>query len=114
MSLMRNEPVYPPAPLSPRCGGVSLIGVATVVAALHLAALGGRLSVRGQRGRHVAMLIWQQPQPRPAETRPDAGRAPSHPTRSYSAGRLALAAGMVIVALAFQVQVMRVGAAITR
>jgi hypothetical protein len=50
----------------------------------------------------------------PAETRREVNRTPSNPTRSYSAGRLALTVGMVIVALAFQLHLMRVGAALAR
>lgn len=99
----------------PRYEAVSAVGLATVVAALHLALLAGRVPARGLRGRQTALLIWQQPASNThAEVQHDCNRVPSNPTRSYSAGRLALTAGMVIVVLAFQMQVMRVGAALAR
>jgi hypothetical protein len=108
---MRRQPAY----LVPRHGALSPLGLATIVAALHLAALAGRVSARHPHGRHVAMLIWRPPKTQPAATaRVESDRVPSNPTHSYSAGRLALAAGMAIVALTFQLQLMRLGAALSR
>lgn len=109
MAAMRNEPAYRGGVPGPRYAAVSTIGLATLVAALHLALLAGRVTGRCPRGQEAAMLVWRQPESRENETQHDPDRAPSNPTRNYSAGRLALAAGMVIVALAHQVHLMRVG-----
>lgn len=114
MAFMRNELAHPEPRPGPCYGAVSGIGLATLIAALHLALLAGRVSGRCARGRQATLLIWQPPPRAQAEVQRDTDRVPSNPTHSYSAGRLALTAGMVIVALAFQMQVMRVGAALGR
>jgi|GEM_PF-985894 len=114
MGLMLTDSAHSGPRPGPRYEAVSAVGLATVVAALHLALLAGRVPARGLRGRQTAFLVWQQPESVPAEVQHDCNRVPSNPTRSYSAGRLALTAGMVIVVLAFQMQVMRVGAALAR
>jgi hypothetical protein len=93
---------------------VSAIRLATVVAALHVAVLAGRLSVRCPRGRHAAMLVWQVPDSAAVESAHDRPRVPSNPTQNYNAGRLALTVGMAIIARIFQLQVMRMGAALSR
>lgn len=94
---------------------ISSVGMAAVVTTLHLALLAGVLPARWPHGRQTAaLLIWHQPDGGQTEKRHDQNQAPSNPTHSYSAGRLALAAGMVIMALAYRVQVMRVGTALGR
>lgn len=98
----------------PRYEAVSAVGLATLVAALHLALVAGRVPVRCPRGRQADTLIWRPPESPQTEVQHDGDRVPSNPTRLFSAGRLALTAGMVIIALAFRVQVMRVGAALAR
>jgi hypothetical protein len=80
---------------------------------LHLAAMAGRGGRVSARYPQMAQIARMESRP-PDETRRDPDRAPSNPTRSYSAGRLALTAGMVIVALAFHLHVMRVGTARAR
>jgi len=110
---MRNARLQTGCPRGPRYDAVSALGLATLVAALHLAVLAGRAgrsSVRFPQMTQIAQL-----ETAPAdEARRDPDRAPSNPTRSYSAGRLALTAGMVIVALAFQLQLMHVGSSRAR
>lgn len=102
----RSSPVCP-RPV-PRCEALSAVGLAALVAALHLAVLAGRGGRSTLRYPQIAPITQMETRP-PDETRRDPDRAPSNPTRSYSAGRLALTAGMVIVALAFQLHIMRVG-----
>lgn len=97
-----------PAHGSPRHEGVSPFGLAAMAAVLHLAVLAGRVSPRGSHPRPIALLAWQVPPSETAETRLSEENAPSNPTRTYCAGRLALTAGMAVLALARWLHVMRV------
>lgn len=115
MSFMWNKPEQSEPQAAVRHRPASAMGLAAVVTAVYLAALGGRFYACGLRSRvTTARLIWQEPEPRETEPQHESDRIPSNPTRNYSAGRLALTAGMVIIALAYQLQVMRVGAALAR
>ncbi len=113
MAFMRNDPTNAGRTCGPRYDAVSTLGMATLVAALHLATLAGRAGRLSVRYPHMTPVTQMEMLPA-AEPHRESEGAPSNPTRSYSAGRLALTAGMVIVALAFQLQVMRVGAALSR
>lgn len=95
----------------PRFDTVSPFGLATLIAGLHLAILAGRMSARCPRGRHAALLVYREPSPSPVDVNQDAQHAPSNPMQAYSAGRLALTFGVAVLALAFQLQVMHMGAA---
>lgn len=110
---MRSESGQDGSRPVPRYEAVSAVRLATVVAALHLALLAGRVSARCPRGRQMAVVVWQTPEPA-AEVQHDSDRVPSNPTHSYSAGRLALTFGMAILALAVQLPLMRIGAATGR
>ncbi|GMV97013.1 MAG: hypothetical protein HRF43_10705 [Phycisphaerae bacterium] len=96
-----------------RFESVSAVGLAAMVAALHLAVLAGRLGgpARCARGRDPALLIWRRPEQAPVETFRTSQRVPSNPQRAYHAGRLALASGVAVLALARALPVMRLGAA---
>ena len=107
---MRNVSPHAGPHRGPRYDIMSTIGLATLVAALHLATLARRSSVHFPQ---MAQMTQMETRP-PDETSRDPDRAPSNPTRSYSAGRLALTVGMVIVALAFQLQLMHVGSSRAR
>ena len=103
----------PPGPVT-RFDSLSAVGLAAVVAALHVAVLAGRVSTRAPRGRHATILVWRQADTTQVETQPASDRVPSNPMRAYNAGRLALTSGMAVIALAFHLQVMRMGAALSR
>jgi hypothetical protein len=113
MWFMRNDPPNSGRLVSPRYDAVSTIGLAALVAALHLATIAGRAGRVSVRHPQITPVTRMETLP-PAETRRESDRAPSNPTRSYSAGRLALTVGMVIVALAYQLHVMHVGTARSR
>jgi hypothetical protein len=84
------------------------LGVAAMVALLHLAVLAGRLRSQSAPGRPVAGLMWQLPRAEQVSTALRRERVPSNPLQSFSAGRLALAAGMAVLALANWLHITRV------
>jgi hypothetical protein len=86
---------------------VSPVGLAALVAALHLAVLTGRVPVWSVVGRAGTLQIWRVPADASATTARETGRVASRPVKSYSAGQLSLSAGMAIVALARWLRVMR-------
>jgi hypothetical protein len=110
MTHMDDRPSAVSLHAAPRPAALSAVGLAALVAALHLAVLAGRGGRSLARYHEITPIISTETRP-PDETPRDPDRAPSNPTHSYSAGRLALTAGMVIVALAHQVHLMRVGTA---
>lgn len=111
---MPARPVHPALGPVTRFDSLSTVGLAAMVAALHLAVLAGRVSARHPRGRHLALIVWQQPPAAQVETAPKSDRVPSNPTQAYNAGRLALTFGVAVIALAYQLQVMRMGSALGR
>lgn len=88
-----------------------MVGLAAIVAALHLAVLASRVSGRHHHGP-VVLLSWQAPSapPTPADT---TSEPPSNPHRNYSVGELALTRGMAVVSLARWLHVMRINGART-
>ena len=84
--------------------------LATLVAALHLFVLAGRLG--GRVGGRVTLRsnsewVWQAPTDGPATNEPAREKTPSNPQRSYSAGQLALDTGVAVVALAAWLRTVR-------
>lgn len=92
---------------APRRETVSPVGLAALVAALHLAVLTGRVSVRWAGARPGALVIWRMPQDTIRVAAGKSAQPPSRPTQTYSAGQLALAVGMAIVTLACWLHIMR-------
>ena len=76
------------------------MGLAALVAALHLAILTGRVSTWSTAGRQGTRQIWQMPGDTLATTVGEAGKTSSRPVKTYAAGQLSLAVGMSLVALA--------------
>lgn len=97
-----------------RPAAFSAVGLATVVAALHVALLAGRIAPRYSRNRQMAEMVWQAPESAQGDPHHEDDHVPSNPTQSYSAGRLALTFGVALIVLATQLQVMRIGAALGR
>jgi|KBSSwiStaDraftv2_1062776.scaffolds.fasta_scaffold3321613_2 hypothetical protein len=83
---------------------VSSCGIAAIVAVLQLAVLARRLSVR-HAPRPTVLLAWQSPDT--SQTNSPEDSTPSKPTRSYCAGELKLTCGMVVLALAQWLHIMR-------
>ncbi|GMU24678.1 MAG: hypothetical protein AMXMBFR13_47510 [Phycisphaerae bacterium] len=111
---MQVHALRPSPPPIARPAAFSAVGLATVVAALHVAVLAGRFSPRCSRNRPMTELVWQAPESVPGEPHHEDDHVPSNPTQSYSAGRLALTFGVALIVLAVQLQVMRIGAALAR
>ena len=88
---------------------VSSVGLATIVAALHVAVLAALV-----QGRHHAvspiLLCWEMPKPI-EEPAPTAEEPPSNPQQNYSAGQLALTSGIVVLALANHLHTTRMNGA---
>lgn len=83
------------------------MGLAALVAALHLAVLTGRVSARWAGARPGVLVIWRMPQDTLRVAADKSDQPPSRPTQSYSAGQLALAVGMAVVTLARWLHIMR-------
>ena len=79
---------------------VSPVGLAALVAALHLVMLTGRVPVWSAGGRPGTLQIWRVPGDALASSAGEAEKASSRPVKTYSAGQLSLTVGMAIVALA--------------
>ncbi|MGQ9648985.1 MAG: hypothetical protein ACUVXJ_02650 [Phycisphaerae bacterium] len=91
----------------PRWETVSPVGLAALVAALHLAVLTGRVSVRWAGARPGTLVIWRMPQDAIRVVAGKSAQPSSRPIQTYSAGQLALAVGMAIVTLACWLHIMR-------
>lgn len=94
--------------LSDPSGAGLRLGVAAMVAVLHLAILARQLRAQSAPGRPVAGLMWQLPCAEQVSVAVQRERVPSNPLQSFSAGRLALAAGMAVLALANWLHITRV------
>ena len=93
---------------APRRETVSPVGLATLVAALHLALLTGRISRWSPVRRPGTLMIWRAPsEARAAATAGEPEKVASRPTQTYAAGQLALAVGMSLVAMARWLHIMR-------
>lgn len=90
---------------------VSAFGLATIIAAIHVAILASRVHGRHHH-RPLAGLNWEAPrltQSTTAETQ----EPQSNPRQSFAAGELALTIGMAVVALTRWLHVMRISGART-
>ena len=92
---------------APRRETVSPVGLATLVAALHLALLTGRLPVWSAARRQGTLMIWRTPADSRADAGVDSEKAASRPIHCFAAGQLALAVGMSLVAMARWLHIMR-------
>jgi hypothetical protein len=90
---------------------VSAFGVATIVAAIHVAILASRVHGRHHH-RPISGLSWEAPR-LSQTTAATAEEPPSNPRQSFSAGELALTIGMAVVALTLWLHVMRISGART-
>ena len=86
---------------------VSPVGLAALVAALHLAVLAGRVPALPTAGRPGTLLVWRVPGDPSRSAGVRAEKAPSRPVKSFAAGQLALTLGMAVVTLARWLQIMR-------
>lgn len=86
---------------------VSPVGLAALVAALHLAVLTGRVSVRWAGNRPGTLMIWRMTGDAPGTNTGKSDQSPSRPTQTYSAGQLDLAVGMAVITLARWLHIMR-------
>lgn len=93
---------------APRRETVSPVGLATLVAALHLVLLTGRISPWSPTRRPGTLMIWRTPsEVRAVAATGEPEKVASRPTQTYAAGQLALAVGMSLVALACWLHIMR-------
>ena len=90
-----------------RGDSLSSVGLATVVAALHLAVLARRVPVRSLHHRQTTLLAWRIPAAERIVPGRGAQRAPSKPVHTYCAGLLLLTFGMAVLTLALWLHVMR-------
>jgi hypothetical protein len=88
---------------------MSPMGLAAMVAFLHVAVLAARVSTRHAHHHPTPVLSW----PAMANSQPDvvvkAGKTPSNPVQTYCVGRLDLTRGMAVVVLAEWLHIMRTG-----
>ena len=83
------------------------MALATLVAALHLAVLARRMSAGLESHRPVATLAWRAEGSAGVAVRREPDETPSHPSHRFSAGQLALTAGMAVVTLGRWLHIMR-------
>ncbi len=86
---------------------VSPVGLAALVAALHLVVFAGRLTARSPLRGQSTFCVWRAPGTSASETSEPVGRGASRPVRAYFAGHLSLNAGMAVLALARWLHIMR-------
>jgi hypothetical protein len=86
---------------------VSPVGLAAVVAALHLALLTGRVPAFSPARRQGTLMIWRTTADVRAAAGGESEAAASRPVQTYAAGQLSLAAGMAVVTLARWLRIMR-------
>ena len=86
---------------------VSPVGLAALVAALHLAVLTGRVSVCRAGTRPGTLMIWRMTGDALGTDTGKSDQSPSRPTQTYSAGQLDLAVGMAVITLARWLHIMR-------
>jgi hypothetical protein len=98
----------------PGCETVSAVGLAAFVAALHMAVLAGHVSGRSSQQRALSQIRWRMPTDESPDAPCSRARIGSNPHRSYNCGRLELARGMAVVALAAFINVIRTNGALGR
>jgi hypothetical protein len=86
---------------------VSPVGLAALVAALHLAVLAGRLSTRSPLGGQATLCVWRTPGKAAPGSPEPVSRGSSRPVHAYSAGHLSLNAGMAVLTLTRWLHIMR-------
>lgn len=93
-----------------RTDRVSGVGLATMVAALHVVILASRIHARHPHRSPIALMNWQMPVASqiPATI---SDESPSNPHQAFCVGELALAAGMAIITLTRWLHVMRISGA---
>ena len=94
-----------------RAETISPLGLATLMAALHVAALARHVPIRRSSAGQVSRLIWRIPEERRATDRVSPDEAPSKPVHVFRAGQLALTGGVAVIALTLWLQVMRTNGA---
>ena len=93
-----------------RTDRVSRVGLAAMIAALHVAILASRMPVRNLHRPPVTLLSWQIPvAPQPPVAVPD--DPPSNPHQAFCVGELALAVGMAIIVLTRWLHIMHISGA---
>ena len=105
---MALSPVSTP---SNRVERVSAFGLATIIAAIHVAILASRVQGR-HHFRPISGMNWEVPRLTQSTTT-SAEEPPSNPRQSFAAGELALTIGMAVVALTLWLHVMRISGART-
>lgn len=110
---MRNVPlIVRSGQAESHCVGLSPLGLTAMMAAWHVALLGGRASACLHHPGPAAVLASSLPGGDRVESRVAAGRVPSRPVHSYYAGQLALTVGMAVVSLASWLHIMRISGAL--